>query len=323
VAETEVVEKDEDTLCNSDDSEDEGKNEHSDYDYQQPRSNTAKRSRFQELPEDLPEVLDNSVFENDNYFEVALVELKIADFPLVLGDNGKVCYYNPHEYLEHKAARNFIVNKFLNWALFKGQGCRKFQLYPRTTTGWSTPTHKLGRKTKTRLPDVSFWGRSKCELESGDGGARNPLKVLLVDDPQPVEVHPHVVIQVDISFDDEDCYEVDAINDLANHAVAGRETQPNLAVLIKLHEKGRPGAQAGFDIYYLPTGTFLENALNGTKRAKHVVYNHGGSDALMTVTEQDLGGIKLTLWQSIKDYLLGDSSKDFKLSTAELYGIVF
>jgi hypothetical protein len=51
---------------------------------------------------------------------------------------------------------------------------------------------------------------------------------------------------------------VDAINDLANHAVAGQGTQPNLAVLIKLREKGRLGAQAGFDIYYLPAGSFLE-----------------------------------------------------------------
>jgi hypothetical protein len=44
--------------------------------------------------------------------------------------------------------------------------------------------------------------------------------------------------------------------------------------------------------------------VNGTKGAKHVVYNHGGSDVLMTVTEQDLEGIKLTLWQSIKHFLL-------------------
>jgi hypothetical protein len=114
VAETEVVEKDEDTLCNSDDSEDEGKNEHSDY--MQPRSNTMERSRFQELPEDLAEVLEDRVFENDNDFEATLVELKIADFPLVLGDDGKACYYNPHEYCEHNAARNYIVNKFHNWA---------------------------------------------------------------------------------------------------------------------------------------------------------------------------------------------------------------
>ena len=94
-------------------------------------------------------------------------------------------------------------------------------------------------------------------------------------------------------------------------------------MLIKLCEKGRPAAQAGFDIYYLPAGPFLENAVNGTKGAKHVVYSHGGPDVLVTVTEQDLGGVKLTLWQSIKHFLLVDRSKDFELSMAELYGIMF
>jgi hypothetical protein len=53
------------------------------------------------------------------------------------------------------------------------------------------------------------------------------------------------------------------------------------------------------------------------------VYNHGGPDVLVTITEQDLGGIKLTLWQSIKYFLAGDGGKDFELSMVGLYQQMF
>jgi hypothetical protein len=96
-------------------------------------------------------------------------------------------------------------------------------------------------------------------------------------DQQP-KVHPHVVIQVS-DFIDED-YEVDAIRDLATRAVAvGQGDPPNLAVLIK-HRRAAAATdvKAGFDIYYLPGGTFLDDALNGTSGARHVVYNHSDPD---------------------------------------------
>lgn len=74
-----------------------------------------------------------------------------------------------------------------------------------------------------------------------------------------------MVIQVS-NFNDED-YEVDAINDLTTCAIAGQGTQPRLGVLIKVREADPPGAQAGFDIYYLPNGTYMSDALNGTNGA--------------------------------------------------------
>ena len=92
--------------------------------------------------------------------------------------------------------------------------------------------------------------------------------------------------------------------------------------MLRKHRETAPGVQVGCDIYYLPAGTFLGDALNGNDGARHVVYNHGGSDVLVTITEQDPGGIKLTLWQTIKDFLLG-GKKDFELSMAQLYGLMF
>ena len=130
-----------------------------------------------------------------------------------------------------------------------------------------------------------------------------------------------MVIQVSI-FNDED-YEVDAINDLATRAIAGQGTPPKLGVLIKLREADPAlGVQAGFDIYYLPAGAFWMDAVNGTNGARHVVYNHGGPDVLVTITEADLGGINLSFWQSIKDFFL-DGSRDFHLSMADLYRVMF
>lgn len=69
--------------------------------------------------------------------------------------------------------------------------------------------------------------------------------------PQQV-VHLHVVVQISI-FDDE--YKVNAINDFVTCAVAGQEAPPDLGVLIKLREVAL-GIEAGFDVYYLPAGTF-------------------------------------------------------------------
>ena len=131
-------------------------------------------------------------------------------------------------------------------------------------------------------------------------------------------VHPHVVIQISI-FNNKNC-EVDATNHLATRAVAGQGTPPSLSILMKRRE-AVPGVQAGFDTHCFSGGTNLGDAPNGSNGARHVVCNHSGPDVLVTVAEEDLGGIKLTLLQSIKDFLLG-GKKDFELSMAQLCRLV-
>jgi len=319
---------------------DEEKKEH--HHYPQPRSNTAElgraaredlekgvptqflgqRSRFQELPEDLAEELVRILrdIKNEDQLEAALdaalKNLKLSDEPIVLGDDGKAYYYMSGD--QHNEATGLIARNFTLWAQgLKGIARENInvKLGPRLP-GAPPPRKRRKPEPKTRLPDVAFWGRSKCELKDG-GKVSKPQRVNPAS-AQPI-VHPHVVIQVS-NFNDED-YEVDAINDLTNRAVAGQGTQPRLGVLIKVREADPPGVQAGFDIYYLPNGTYMSDALNGTNGARHVVYNHTGPDVLVTITEEDLGGINLSCWQSIKDFLLG-GSRDFKLSMAELYGVM-
>ena len=303
------------------------KREH--HDYPQPPSNTTEpvpagkedlekgltpqllgqRSRFQELPEDLAEELDRLLRDCKNEdeleaaLEAALKNLKLSDERIVLGDDGKAYYYMPGD--EHNEATRLIVRKFCLWARdvkgIAGQNTN-VKLGPRLA---GAPPPRKRRKPKTRLPDIALWGQSKCELDN-DGKVLGVLRVSSAS-TQP-DVFPHVDIQVGM-FNDED-YEVDAINDLATRAVAGQGEQPRLGVLIKLREANPPGVQAGFDIYYLPNGTYMMDALNGTNGARHAVYNHTGPDVLVTITEADLGGLNLSFWQSIKDFLLG-GSKDF------------
>jgi len=137
-----------------------------------------------------------------------------------------------------------------------------------------------------------------------------------------------VVIQVSV-FDDED-YEVDAINDIATRANPVEGDPPKLAVLIK-ERKANANAriQAGFDIYYLPAGTRFDDAIpaavlpiGATNQAYHVVYNHGGPEVVLTITEKDLGGIDLGVWESIKNFLTG-SGNNFEVSMSQLYYLMF
>ena len=268
-------------------------------------------------PFDRPSTSFRSSFQDEDELELVLDELKIADEKIVLDDHGKACYYLPGD--EHNEATRFIVNLFSQWAnKVKGIAGENtnVRLGPRLP---GAPPPRKRRKPKTRLPDVAIWGRSKCDLFP-DGRVKTPMRAS-PGIAQP-KVHPHVVIQVSV-FNDED-YEVDAVNDLSSRAVAGQGTQPRLSVLIK--ERRADPLQsvqaAGFDIYYLPNGTYFQDAQSGINNARHVVYNHGGPDVVVTITEGDLGGFHLSLWQSFKDYILGGGT-DFEISMAELWSCMY
>lgn len=166
--------------------------------------------------------------------------------------------------------------RFLDWSNklkgVAGSGYTNVEVGP-SKPGAPRPHKKL--KRKKRLPDVALWGRSRCTLDNY-GNVKYPQRVSQA--VAHLSVHPHVVIQVS-NFDDED-YEIDAINDLANRAAAWQGDPPTLAVLIKVRKTGFASVQPRFDIYYLPEGTYMDDALAGDKGARHVVYNHNGPDVL-------------------------------------------
>lgn len=274
-----------------------------------------KRSRFQELPEGLAELFADSVFGDEDELEATLEKLKIADESIVLCEDGKAYYYMPGE--EHNCGTGHIVLKFQEWARQQKGYAREntnIQLGPRLP---GAPPPRKRQRPKKRLPDVAIWGRSKCFFYD-DGRIRGAMRASPAS-PQP-KVHPHVVIQLSV-FNDED-YEIDAVNDLATRATPGQGAPPNLGILIKSRDANGPGIQAGFDVYYLPAGTFFDDALNGTSGARHIVYNYGGPDVVVTITEENLGGMNLGFWESIKDFFVGGSN-DFELSMADLYEVTF
>ena len=78
-----------------------------------------------------------------------------------------------------------------------------------------------------------------------------------------------------------------------------------------------------FDIYYLPAGVYWSDAVNGTNGAKHDVYTRNGQDVRVTITEEDLGGIDLTIWQSVKLFFYGGSGKNFQLSMEKLFQTLY
>ena len=69
-----------------------------------------KRSRFQKLPEYFEVEIGNRVFKYDDDFEAALEELKIADEPIILGDDGKAYSNIPGD--KHNEATAYIAQKF-------------------------------------------------------------------------------------------------------------------------------------------------------------------------------------------------------------------
>ena len=163
-------------------------------------------------------------------------------------------------------------------------------------TGGPPPRKRLNRRK--RLPDVSFWGRSRCAIKHGiHGYYLTPRRV----NPtiKVPEVHPHVVVQISIGNDED--YEVDAINDIMNRADAAQGPGPNRGILIKSRAAdAHNGVQAGWDVYSVPRSATFQDAVNNANNACHIVYNAGGVDVLLVITEADLGGFEFDLWGEIR-----------------------
>ena len=113
------------------------------------------------------------------------------------------------------------------------------------------------------------------------------------------KVHPNVVVQICIGNDED--YEVDAINDMMNRASAAQGSPPIRGILIKSRvADANHGVQAGWDVYSIPHGATFQDAVNNANHANHVVYNYGGADIDLVITEADLGGFEFDLWGEIR-----------------------
>ena len=135
------------------------------------------------------------------------------------------------------------------------------------------------------------------------------------------EVHPHVVVQISIGNHED--YDVDAINDIMNHADAAQRSARNRGILIKCRAADATnGMQPGWDVYSIPRGATFQDAVNNTNQAHHVVYNYGGADVDLVITEADLGGFKFDFWGTVRNFFArSNRNTNFSISLAELYDV--
>lgn len=170
--------------------------------------------------------------------------------------------------------------------------------------GYVTGTHNVHLSTnRHREPDVSFFGAPRCVAdEDGDLGPYDDGAV------------PDVVIQ--FSWRNKRGYEEEAIDDMMNKAVEiergpPSSTCPRVGFLIKVRFKKKrtltgalKGSKTqdigGLDVYRLPRGTTVEDALNGMNGASKSTYVPGDADLCIDITPQDLGFDKPVAWDGFQ-----------------------
>jgi hypothetical protein len=138
-----------------------------------------------------------------------------------------------------------------------------------------TPT---GRQ-KQREPDVAFWGYPRCDKIAGNLVAK--------DRPDDVDfdVDPDVVFQ--FSDGNTSAKEEEAINLIMVGGIGGNDG-PRVGYLFKLQrDAGKP---VGIDIYKVPRGRTLGDAINQANGATHVVYMHNQPhDECIAISPEEMG----------------------------------
>jgi hypothetical protein len=226
-----------------------------------------------ELPEELADLV-GQVFATEQELQDRLDVLGIEDLLIELDTDGKAVFKMPSD--EHNTVTSLLTSKFLYWT--KG----------RWGFATATNTAKLNNH-KTRLPDISFWGYPQCE--SFDGNLFADLG----------KVEPDVVIQ--FSWKNEWDYDVRAINDMMNISV-GDGIRVGYLIKMDFTVKGKKNnPPTGLDIYKVPRGTTVANAIANANGAQHIVYTPGQvQDVPIVITASDLGvtGFWAYFWGSFK-----------------------
>jgi hypothetical protein len=171
--------------------------------------------------------------------------------------------------------------------------------------GYATGTHNVHLSTNSRRkPDVSFFGYPRC--------VRNKRGVWV---PYNKGAVPDVVIQ--FSWRNQKGYEEQAINDMMTKSLeiergAPSQDLPRVGYLIKVRfakKQTLPGAtkgketqsMTGLDIYQLPHGTTVDDAIHGNNGArKWDYYPNKGSDSEILISPEDLGIPMPSIWNGYR-----------------------
>lgn len=231
---------------------------------------------LEDLPPEIAERLGDSLFDSEKELQDALVEAGIGDLPVVLV-KGKPRLVMPSH--QHNKFTTKYVTNFQYWT--NGRWGK---------WGCCSGTHKIDLSNgKTRDPDLSYWGYSRC-----DPTCQEPL----VEDSIP-----DVVIQ--FSWQNKMWYEEKALDDmmtlgLEKEGGALSTARPIMGYLIKVRfskKRTLNGAikgkktqdMEGLDIYRLSHGTTLADARNPTNQnAELLKYTPNGQEVMIVIRPVDL-----------------------------------
>ena len=239
------------------------------------------------LTDELKTIFGDNKFETEEELHDFMNKAGIADFRVILV-GGALYLRRPTD--QH--------NRFTSRTIFKFASRH-------ASWGYVTGTHNvhLVSTNKHREPDVSFFGAPRCSADAdGDLGPYDDGAV------------PDVVIQ--FSWRNKRGYEEEAIDEMMNDAVEiergpASVTFPRVGYLIKVRfKKKRTLANAlkgsktqdmgGLDLYRLPHGTTVNDAINGTSGASKFTYIPGGPDQHIDITPQDLGFTPPVAWNGFQ-----------------------
>jgi hypothetical protein len=179
----------------------------------------------------------------------------------VLNSEGKAWFNAPGD--EHNTVTSWITGQFTLWS--------------KRRWGYASATNKVRLNNQKSVdPDISFWGYTKCRWEYGF------FHVKLGD------MTPDVCIQ--FCWKNSWAYEENAMNDLMNRAVATPNPDVRVGYLIKMRfENGQTKPPTGLDVYKVPRGTTVADALENRNGAQHMTYTPGTGDLSIEITASDLG----------------------------------
>jgi hypothetical protein len=261
-----------------------------------------------DLPDELADLRD-TVFSTERDLLDELDKRGLGDIRVVLLNDGTARQIMPSE--QHNDFTSFYVG---DWFLRTGG------------LGWCSGTHKVHLSNgRSRDPDISYWGYNRCDKHPTTG---NPC--FYKNDTSPI---PDVVIQ--FSWRNSFGYERDAIEDMLSKGLEYEggplsTDRPRLGYLIKMRfSKKRKIAGlntqdvAGLDIYRLPYGTTVEQALDlNNSCAEHWSYEPGDPEVLISIRREDLG-IPSTFGsrflRSIADLVGIDSGDVYMMKASEIY----
>lgn len=253
-----------------------------------------------EAQEGLPDGLRGRRFNDFYELQQAAEELEYGDTRFTLDGNGYAIMPSP----EHGRACDFLRDELDD--LSKGWLGRWGKAKSDNAQEVNRPTRR--NPTSRREPDAAFWGYQKCEYVKP--GNRRIYKVKKVPGSR-YNFDPDVVIN--FSWENKWEAEVNAMNDMMNIGGLGNtNVQPHVGFLIKIIKSGNPRVATGLNIYRIPRGCTVDDAINGTNGASHFVYTHGQmNDVFIEITPEELGFEGR--WARV--------SPSFRLSMKELWAI--